>query len=312
MYQTPIQQPKAIRDLSMTTYALLHTDLLKSTRQLHKLGLQMLRSVTKHAVQMETMAKSALPDVSYQLAVTEPILSGINFDILGTLPNTLHSMSKFTVPHYRLTESFGNISKVVAIPSCVLPGTTSELYATRQPYPLKDQTEQEEEDAGSDLVDERNFENPSFIALLERTGPECVTMYRGAKAALYGNNPDRSRHVLTSLRELCNHLFCKLVPKEEARKWIAEHDDHGYLRNGEPTRRAEIHYVLKESHDEPLAKLMEASSKVFLELHKLYNRLHKRDPGLTDRQLHAVFIKTESDLGYCLRVRELGKLGICR
>ena len=130
-----------------------------------------------------------------------------------------------------------------------------------------------------------------------------MATYRGAIEALSGDNPDRSRHVLSSLRTLLDNLLCKLAPQKEVREWIERNSIQGYLHNGQPTRHAKIRYVLRNL-GEPLRDFVEADTRAMVKLYTLYNRLHQLDIGVTDEQLRAIVLKTESYLVYILRVRE--------
>ena len=145
-------------------------------------------------------------------------------------------------------------------------------------------------------------ENSDLIALLESVGMGLVDTYKGAVQALNGDNPDRSRHVLSSLRTLLDHLLRKLAPRGKVREWIVERGYHSYLDKGIPTRRAQILYMSKDIESEPLTKFIEADTKTVEELYTLYNRLHGLGTGVSDSQLRAIVLRTESYLYYILRV----------
>ena len=307
-------------------------DLLNAARRLHELTLHVipkadvfdrihqswipnLDGVTNSAVLLERTAKLALSDISYRLAVQEPLPLKIDFGNLfehlnirhSLMYEVQHSMSRLTADYYRLAESFRNLSEVVEVPSFVLPGATNELYtsgyALHVLQPPKDEVEREVAHPGRDIVP-RGAQTSDLIALLEREGSEFVSTYEGAIEALNGDNPDRPRHVLTSLRTLWEHLLRKCAPDQEVKRWVIERGEEAYLHDGNPTRRVKVSYMLRKVSNGPLVDFAQADADAMVRLYDLYNRLHSLETGLTDQQLQAITLKTESYLTYILELRK--------
>ncbi len=310
-----------------------YPDLFKPTLELYRLSIQeslassiideihhswrsVLDGLSVPRVYVQDLAKMALSDITYDLAFNKRYLFEFNYDALSGylgiqssyMSQVQRSMSAFSASYGGLVKSFRDMEQIVKSPSFVLPGATHELSATSHAldvlYPVEDRTEKEATQLGRYPTTEEDSEYSGVAALLERVHPELATMYRGAVGALNGDNPDRSRHVLTSLRELWNHVLRAMAPKEEVRKWIEEHGIQGYLHNGQPTRNAKIRYVLREPGNKPLADFVDADTRAMLELYALYDRLHGLETGLTDQQLRTIVFRTESHLIYILRVRE--------
>ena len=285
--------------------------------QAHTSWLNDLRGVALATEHLGSVAKLALSNISYDLAATQRLMPTIDFDIintdlarsLSTVPDIQHSTSHLLTSYDRLAQSFQSIEHVVQLPSFILPGATREVLATGYSLGVVNPSE-DGRDASRAVLEiypvadgDRDREDSDLVALLERIGPQFVMTYRGAVSALSGDNPDRSRHVLTSLRELWNHLLRRLAPEEEVQEWAVEQRDQDLFHDGKPTRRARMDYVLKELGDEPLRRFVEADTRSMLELYTLYGRLHGLETGLTDEQLVAITRKTESYLVYILRVR---------
>lgn len=333
MRQMQRQQAEVCRALSLAGRLIPHEDLLNATRRLHELALREIADVdifdrihhswtsqsdrvTRSLTELERVAKVTLCDVSYGLGVEAPLLPKVDFDILhrhlniqrSDMTKVEHSMSKLTACFCDLTESFPSIDKFLEAPSFVLPGATNELYASRfvldALHPSEDEMEREVVHLGSDLIAGDDNEQSGLIALLERAGPEFVSIYKGAMEALNGNNPDRSRHVLTSLRSLWDHIIRKFAPTQEVMKWITDDGEEAYLHDGNPTRRAKVNYMLREVKNDPLMEFIEADTDAMVKLYGLYNRLHELEAGVTDQQLRIITLRTESFLTYILRVRE--------
>ena len=327
-------QDEVGRILSLANHTAGYTDLLKSAAGLHELSLSISAGLKdsidqvhrswflewQDAIipfdQIEAIAKQMLSDVAYSAAVVKPIWDGIDFDVIGQqlriqqsiMSQVQQSMSAFMTSYRMLSESFRGIDNLIELPSFVLPGATQEIAMTGHAldvrYTVEDETQEEAAELEPYSVAEEELEDSDLIALLERVGPQFVTTYRGAVATLDGDNPDRSRHVLTSFRELWNHLLRRLAPKKEVEDWIQKHSIQGYLHDGQPTRHAKIRYVLRDLGDESLRDFVEADARAMVELYALYGRLHGLDTGVADEQLRAIAFRTESYLSYILRVRE--------
>ena len=327
-------QDEVGRLLSLANHTAGHTDLLRSAVGLHELSLNISADLKKSIDQVhhswfsewrdairpfgqiENMAKIVLSDVSYSAAVVKPIWDGIDFDVIGEqlsiqqaiMSEIQRTMSEFMTYYCLFGESFQGIDDLIELPSFVLPGATREIATTGQAldvlYTVEDETQEEAVELEPYPMVEEEIGDSDLIALLERVGPQFVSMYRGAVAALDGDNPDRSRHVLTSFRELWNHLLRKLAPKEEVAEWIEGNRVQGYLHDGQPTRHAKLRYVLRNLGDESLRDFVEADARAMVKLYTLYGRLHGLDTGVSDEQLRAITIRTASYLSYILRVRE--------
>ena len=217
------------------------------------------------STRLAQIAKLSLYDVSHQMIFANRTLGRIDFDALRKqfnlqIPITSgleRSVLDVTASHRSLTESFQSIPKVIEFPTFVLPGATRELRTTGHALevlsPLEERPETDDVELESQLVTEHGFDGSGLIALLERADPELVPMYEGARNALNGDNPDRARHILTSLRELWNHLLRKLAPGEEVLEWIEIYGNQSDLDdNGNPTRSAKIRYLSRDFSNEPV------------------------------------------------------------
>jgi len=141
------------------------------------------------------------------------------------------------------------------------------------------------------------------ISLLKNVDPKLVRLYIGAYRALHGNNPDRERHCLISLRELWDHLLRRLAPDDRVCAWIPRvSNQQDLLHKDKPTRRAKVLYVCRELNNGPLTEFFMHDAHAIVKLIDLLNRVHKLDTGLTDEQLRGIFLKTDSSLMYILKI----------
>ena len=317
------------RSLALADNIARQSDLFKATQTLHEIGartfrtwdslnrvdpswLSALSDVATPSAQLANVAQLTLSEVS-RLAETSRLLwSGIDYGALeqalkiqpSLMADVQRSMTTFTTSYHQLAESFESVADVVALPSFVLPGATREVSTTGYALEVLHTFEDEAGTEDVHLEFAGASENSDLIALLRSVGIGLVDTYRGAVQALNEDNPDRSRHVLSSLRTLVDHVLHKFAPTERTKEWIVERGYNSYLCCGKLTWRARILYMSKNLDNEPLTRFIEADTKAAGELHALYNRLHGLDTGLSDAQLRAIVLRTESFLEYILRVRE--------
>ena len=67
-------------------------------------------------------------------------------------------------------------------------------------------------------------------------------------------NPDRARHVTTSVRELFSQVLHGLAPDEEVRAWSSNEQ---HFQNRRPTRRARLLYICRHINSDPLTRFVE-------------------------------------------------------
>ena len=266
---------------------------------------------------LKDMSHAAVLGASREFSITAGLTRQItvgaiadNLKIEQSVASTIrNSLTGLDNTYAKLAQSFEGIEDLIRRPAFVLPGATREvvttgrvmesLLPTLEPPPAIDW------DIEDKLDTEDVGESSELVNLLESISPKFAELYSGALKALESDNPERSRHVLTSLRELANHLLRELAPLELLEKWIDSHGGADLLHKGKPTRRAKIRYILRDVDDKPLTKFVATDAGVMVKLFELYDRLHELEMNITDKQLRAIVFRTESYWRYVLRVREL-------
>jgi len=267
-----------------------------------------------HYSQLQAAAKLALCDTSLRLTVTERLMADIDFEAIRgrfqieipVISGLESSIAHVAASYGSLAESLREISDITHLPAFVLPGATREIYTTSFALEtLRPLYERDEEDAETEIqfVAETELETSGCIALLQQVDPGLARPYIGARDALHGNNADRARHILSSLRELWNHLLRRLAPDDSVAAWIPEiTNQKDLLHDGKPTRRARVLYICRELNNNPLAEFLMHDTRSFLKLIELFNRVHELETELTDEQLRAILLKTDSWLMYILQI----------
>ena len=264
--------------------------------------------------QLQASAKLALCDTSLRLSATERLMAGIDFEAIRgrfqiempVISGLESSIAHVAASYGNLAESLREISDITRLPAFVLPGATREIYTTSfaletlRPWDDRDEDEAETE---IQLVAEAELETSGCIALLQQVDPGLARPYIGARDALYGNNADRARHILSSLRELWNHLLRRLAPDDLVAAWIpGVSNQKDLLHEGKPTRRARVLYVCRELNNDPLTDFLMHDTRALVKMIELFNRVHELETALTDEQLRAILIRTDSWLMYILQI----------
>ena len=264
--------------------------------------------------QLQASAKLALCDTSLRLSATERLMAGIDFESIRSrfqiempvISGLESSIAHVAASYGNLAESLREISDITRLPAFVLPGATREIYTTSfaletlRPWDERDEDEAETE---IQLVAEAELETSGCIALLQQVDPGLARPYIGARDALYGNNADRARHILSSLRELWNHLLRRLAPDDLVAAWIpGVSNQKDLLHDGKPTRRARVLYVCRELNNDPLTDFLMHDTRALVKMIELFNRVHELETALTDEQLRAILLRTDSWLMYILQI----------
>jgi len=267
-----------------------------------------------HLSQLQASAKLALCDTSLRLAATERLMAGIDFEAIRgrfqiempVISGLESSIAHVAASYGSLAESLRDISDITRLPAFVLPGAAREIYTTSfaletlRPWDDRDEDEAETE---IQFVAEAELETSGCIALLQQVAPGLARPYIGARDALYGNNADRARHILSSLRELWNHLLRRLAPDDLVAAWIpGVSNQKDLLHEGKPTRRARVLYVCRELNNDPLTEFLMHDTRALVKMIELFNRVHELETALTDEQLRAILLRTDSWLMYILQI----------
>jgi len=195
------------------------------------------------------------------------------------------------------------------LPSYALSGASREVFVTGHTLRIVSRscrTDETDDDCETDTTDWTEQESLTSIRLLGQVDPELARTYAGAREAYESTNPDRERHVLTSLRELWLHLLRRLAPSEEVLVWIAGRGGD-LLYKGQPTHRALILYICRDLDHQPMSEFVDSDAKVLLKMLDLCNHLHGLGRELSDADLRALLLRTDSGLQYILQIAGIGK-----
>lgn len=287
---------------------------IEDLKNTHQSWLKSSKPMYDNIAQLQASAKLSLSNVAFQLTVTERLFAGIDFEALKcsvSLPEpaflkTEEAIVGLTSAYDYLADSIRSFPALTSLPDYTLPGATRELfttsYALNEIY-VADESERERDASEIQLLEEADQETSISIELLMRVDPALARPYKGAHDALRSNSVDRTRHILSSLRELWNHLLRHIAPDDAVLGWVPT-DEEVLLHKGKPTRRARVLYVCRGLNNSPLSDFVDHDTSALVKLLEIFNRVHELESELTDEQLRALMLRTDSWLTYILQIWE--------
>ena len=142
---------------------------------------------------------------------------------------------------------------------------------------------------------------PSVDGLLEAFDERLLGLLHGARQSLRGDNPDRARHVTTSVRELFTQVLHALAPDDDIRGWTSN-DDH--FHNNRPTRRARLLFICRHIDCDPLSRFVQDDVRAALSfVDSLNSGTHVVESRLSPVQLASIVSRMESLLVFLLQIR---------
>lgn len=131
-----------------------------------------------------------------------------------------------------------------------------------------------------------------------------LILLHGARQSLKSDNPEKVRHVTTSVRELFTHTLHQLAPDSEIKFWTS---DESHYHNGRPTRRARLLFICRTFSCDPLTKFIEDDVRAALSLVDTLNAgTHTIESKLTQSQLQAIIYRMESLILFLLKASRGG------
>lgn len=280
--------------------------------RMHETWTRGLTPMQDQIAQLQAEAKLLLGCVTHRLTVSEQLFARLDFEAIRrsialpepTILKLQGSITELTTTYAALTESIHTYHDIARLPDFLLPGATREMFVAGHAvrvFRTLDEPDEEPQTAQLELVTELETETSVCIGLLQTLDPGLATPYRGARDALRSGNPDRSRHILTSLRELWNHVLRRIAPDDLVLAWIRG-GDHHLLHEGRPTRKARVLYVCRDLNHGPLTDFIDQDTRALVKLLEFFNRVHELKSELTDDQLRALLLRTDSWLVYVLQI----------
>lgn len=269
----------------------------------------------EHQPSLSLMAQLTLFDTSLKLDLSTRIMEGIDFKAIqsryhiatSAISKFEHSIADFNTSYTNLANSLTNIQEIIQLPSFALPGAARELYTTSLAVdtidPFYEELDEDDMEIETQLVSIAEQETSDCLQLLRQVDPNLVQPYIGARQALLSNNVDKARQILSSLREMWNHLIRQLAPDNSVIEWLSiMPNKKDLLDKDKPTRKARVLYICRELNNDPLTNFVVQDTQALVALIELFNRIHVLNNSFSDKQLRAILLKTDSWLMYILQI----------
>ena len=142
---------------------------------------------------------------------------------------------------------------------------------------------------------------PAVDGLLAGFDDSLCRLLIGARQSLESDNPDRARHVTTSVRELLTQVLHALAPDDQIRQWTANEE---LFHDNRPTRRARLLFICRDINCDPLTRFVEDDVRAALSfIDSLNSGTHVVESRLTLIQLRSIVSRMESLLVFLLKLR---------
>jgi hypothetical protein len=206
-----------------------------------------------------------------------------------------------------LTRSYQSLMNVAATQDSLasrlpLITTYAPIEYYREVEVVETITVDDESDVEDEAIDNAIADTlPSVDGLLQDFDERLVALLHGARQSLRDDNPDRARHVTTSVRELFTQVLHALAPDNDIRGWTSS-DDH--FHNNRPTRRARLLYICRHIDCDPLSRFVQDDVKAALSfVDSLNSGTHVVESRLSTIQLASIVSRMESLLVFLLQIR---------
>jgi len=283
--------------------------------KVHTSWLRSMQLDQDHITRLQASAKLTLSVSSQMATIAERFHAGVDFTRLSQLlrvqDNVVAQLRTECGAMAREYGLFGRsiepIERLTALPSFLVPSASREMLVEGRALAVLTEvgdTKAEDHDV-ADISVIRD-ELTEVVDLLSSVNPSLAGAYRGAREAFSGSNTDRKRHVLASLREMWGHLLREIAPDEKVVPWTSGKGVE-LLHEGKPTRKARVLYVCREINHGPLTEFVNADTGALVKLVELFNRVHELEPGISDAQLSALMLRTDSWLKFIVQISREGK-----
>lgn len=159
-------------------------------------------------------------------------------------------------------------------------------------HPLKKEVKVEIQKRSNDVISKK----------LNKVSPVFLIALNGAREAIYSDNEDKCRHVVSSYRELIKKLIFKLTPVEKVKKWAP--DSSYFLRDkpDTPTYKAHILYLTQESKSKDLNKFLWIDIDLLIKQIRILDNLdHSDNPSEKVDNLESLSLRVESCIAFLLQ-----------
>lgn len=265
-------------------------------------------------IPFEKFLGSHLSQITQTSILAQSALAGIDFSSIGArfiIPDETRALfigrfTDFSISYQNLFESFGvPETNLFRLPPSVSELPTNEFFngVDLLETTVDEDNQDEYEEERLFVRDEiRESTKDSVIIKLEAVNEHWVPMLEGARQALVSTNPDKTRHCITSLRELFTQVMQHLSPDEQIREWSKSPDDFDKNR---PTRKARLRYIVRDINQGSFSNFVEKDIESLLAAVQVFNAgTHNPKNKFTEKQLSALIARMEGAIQFLFSIAE--------
>jgi hypothetical protein len=264
-------------------------------------------------IPIEKFFSSHLSQITQTSILAQSALAGVEFSRIGgafSVPDEIKT--SFANGFTDFSTSYKNLFKSFEVPETSLfrlPPSISrfptveffngvDLLETTVEEENQDQYEEERISVRDEI---RESTNDSVIIQLREVNKDWTTMLEGARQALASTNPDKTRHCITSLRELVREVMHHLSPDEEIKGWSQSPDDFDKNR---PTRRARLRFITRNINHGAFTKFVEKDIEATLAAIDIFQAgTHVANSKLTEVQISALLGRIEGFILFLFSIK---------
>lgn len=223
----------------------------------------------------------------------------IDFSIIK---NTESSILSAIESYKNISPSIDNISSLTQYPSNFLPNLSEELYQTlKLIYDLPSKKTKIKQTKPQLHLSNKD----KILDVLKKVDPKLQTPYLGILHTLKGDNPDKTRHFLSSLRELLTHFLHTLSPDQLVHEWISRQpSSKGLLDRGKITRSARMQYICRNADLDAFQTSAKANKAAFIDVIEILNKMHKIDIFYENDRLESILETTNNLILFYYEIEE--------
>lgn len=257
-------------------------------------------------IPIEKFFSSHLSQITQTSILAQSALAGIEFSRIGgafSVPDEIKT--SFANGFTDFSTSYKNLFKSFEVPETSLfrlPPSVSQ-FPTVEFFNGVDLLETTVDEENRDKYEEeriivreeiRESTNESIIVQLREVNADWIAMLEGAKQSLNSTNPDKTRHCITSLRELVREVMDYLSPDDQIKDWSKSTEDY---HNNNPTRRARLRFITRNINHDALSDFVEKDIAAILAAIKIFQAgTHVANSKLTEAQIAALIARVESTI----------------
>lgn len=323
--------PEMLSTVTNATEALFKSSMFSSVQEANFSALKLIEGLTSHRFALEQMTKLAgamagdwmnfkelnapqapvdrflsshLSQIIQTSALAQATLAGIELSKIGGAFRVSDEIkATLTNGFTDFSTSYKNLFKSFEVPETslfTLPPSISKLPAIEffngvdlLETTVEKENEDEYEEERTFIRDEiRESANDSVIIQLRQVNNDWKTMLEGATQAFTSTNPDKTRHCITSLRELVREIMYYLSPDNQIKDWSTSLED---FANKRPTRKARLRYITRNINHGAFTEFVEKDIEAMLAAIDIFQAgTHVADSKLTDAQVAALIARVES------------------